>query len=104
MAWWLVREYSYAGPGFDWLDGDAVEQIRGLVSLGLSPSRPRASKHVPKAGRYRAKYPKPPAVDSFFADSAVAVTGRFKALVEEFEPGLGQRCSRGRDGLFDRQE
>jgi hypothetical protein len=20
MAWWLCRSYSYAGPGFDWLD------------------------------------------------------------------------------------
>src|SRR5690606_7552436 len=44
--------------------------------------------NVPKAARYRAQFPKPPAVDIFFVDSAVAVTRRFKALVEEFEPGL----------------
>lgn len=88
MAWWLCREYSYAGPGFDWLDEDAVEEKRGLVGSGMSLSRPLGRKNVPKAARYRAKYPKPPAVDIFFVDSAVTVTARFKALVEEFEPVL----------------
>lgn len=88
MAWWLCREYSYAGPGFDWIDEDGVEEKRGLVGSGLSLSRPSSEKNVPKVARYREKYPKPPAVDIFFVDSAVAVTARFKALVDEFEPGL----------------
>lgn len=88
MAWWLARDYSYAGPGFDWLDADEVEDKRGLVGSGLSLSRPLSEKNVPRAARYREPYPKPPAVDIFFVDSATAVTARFKALVEEFEPGL----------------
>lgn len=88
MAWWLCREYSYAGPGFDWLDEDNVEEKRGLVGSGLSLSRPLSERNVPRAARYRAPFPKPPAVDIFFVDSAVAVTARFKALVEEFEPGI----------------
>lgn len=88
MAWWLARDYSYAGPGFDWLDADAVEEKRGLVGSGLSLSRPLSDKNVPKAARYREPYPKPPLVDIFFVDSATAVTARFKALVEEFERGL----------------
>ncbi|MBB6124446.1 imm11 family protein [Sphingobium subterraneum] len=88
MAWWLARDYGYAGPGFDWLYEDNVEEKRGLVGSGLSLSRPLSEKNVPKAARYREKYPKPPAPDIFFVDSATTVTARFKALVEEFEPGL----------------
>jgi len=88
LAWWLARDYSYAGPGFDWLDANEVEDKRGLVGSGLSLSRPLSEKNVPMAARYREPYPKPPAVDIFFVDSATAVTARFKALVEEFEPGL----------------
>lgn len=88
MAWWLVRDYSYAGPGFDWLEPDAVEEQRGLVGSGLSLSRPLSARNVPKKARYRKPYPKPPAVDVFFVAAAVVVTSRFKALVEEFEPGL----------------
>lgn len=88
MAWWLRRDYSYAGPGFDWIDEDAVEEKRGLFGSGLSLSRPLSGRNVPKAALYRASYPKPPSVDIFFVASAVAVTARFKALVEEFEPGL----------------
>lgn len=88
MAWWLVRSYSYAGPGFDWLDTDAVEERRGLFGSGLSCSRPLSARNVPKAARYRKRYAKPPSPDIFFVDSAVAVTRRFKELVEGFEPGL----------------
>jgi hypothetical protein len=88
MAWWLCRSYSYAGPGFDWLDEDSVKEKRGLFGSGLSLSRPLSEKNVPKAARYRAAYPKPPKPDVFFVAAAVAVTARFKALVEEFEPGL----------------
>ena len=88
MACWLARDYSYAGPGFDWLNPDEVEEQRGLSGGGLSVSRPLSEKNVPEAARYRASYPKPPAVDIFFVDSATTVTARFKALVEEFEPGL----------------
>lgn len=43
---------------------------------------------MPKAARYRARYPKPPSPDVFFVDSAVAVTARFRDLVERFEPDL----------------
>jgi hypothetical protein len=88
MAWWLCRSYSYTGPGFDWLDEDAVEEKRGLFGSGLSLSRPLSAKNVPKAARYRTAYAKPPKPDIFFVASAVACTARFKALVEEFEPGL----------------
>lgn len=88
MAWWLKRDYSYAGPGFDWIDEDAVEEKRGLFGSGLSLSRPLNEKNIPKAARYRAAYPKAPSPDIFFVASATTVTGRFKALVEEFEPGL----------------
>lgn len=88
MAWWLVRSYSYAGPGFDWLDTDAVEERRGLFGGGLSCSRPLSARNVPKAARYRKRYAKPPSPDIFFVDSTVAVTRRFKELVEGFEPGL----------------
>lgn len=88
MAWWLKRSYSYAGPGFDWLDEEGVEEKRGLVGSGLSLSRPLNARNVPKAARYRKSYQKPPSPDIFFVDSATACTARFKALVEEFEPGL----------------
>jgi hypothetical protein len=88
MAWWLCRSYSYAGPGFDWLDEDAVEEKRGLFGSGLSLSRPLSEKNVPKAARYRAPYSKPPKPDVFFVAAAVAVTRRFKDIVEEFESGL----------------
>jgi hypothetical protein len=88
MAWWLCRSYSYAGPGFDWIDEDSVEEKRGLFGGGLSLSRPLSARNVPKAARYREEYAKPPKPDLFFVDSAVAVTRRFKDLVEEFEPGL----------------
>jgi hypothetical protein len=88
MAWWLCRNYTYAGPGFDWIDEDKVEERRGLVGSGLSLSRPLSQKNVPKAARYRAPYAKRPTPDIFFVDSAVAVTRRFKELVESFEPGL----------------
>jgi len=88
MAWWLCREYSYAGPGFDWVDEDSVAIKRGLVGGGLSLSRPLTAQSVPNSARYRKAFPKPPAVDIFFVDSAVAVTGRFKTLVEQFEPAL----------------
>lgn len=87
LAWRIVRSYSYAGPGFDWLDADAVAEKRGLVGSGLSLSRPLNAGHVPKAARYRKHYAKPPSPDIFFVDSAVAVTRRFKDLVEGFEPG-----------------
>jgi hypothetical protein len=88
MAWWFCRDYGYAGPGFDWIDEDGVEEKRGLVGSGLSLSRPLNARNVPKAARYRKSYPKPPSPDVFFVDSSTAVTGRFKALVEEFEPGV----------------
>ena len=88
MAWWFARSYSYAGPGFDWIDPEAVKERRGLVGSGLSLSRPLSAANVPSAARYRAPYRKPPAPDLFFVDSAVAVTKRFKDLVEQFEPGL----------------
>lgn len=86
MAWWIVRSYSYTGPGFDWLNADAVAEKRGLVGSGLSLSRPLNAGNVPKAARYRKRHPKPPSPDIFFVDSAVAVTRRFKDLVEGFEP------------------
>lgn len=88
MAWWFARSYSYAGPGFDWLDENAVEEKRGLVGSGLSLSRPLSENNVPKSARYRQQYPKPPSPDVFFVDSSVACTARFKDLVEQFEPGL----------------
>ena len=88
MAWWFSQSYSYAGPGFDWIEESAVEERRGLVGSGLSLSRPLNAKNVPKAARYRKAYPKPPNPDIFFVDSAVAVTRRFKDFVEEFEPNL----------------
>jgi hypothetical protein len=83
MAWWLCRSYSYAGPGFDWI-GDKSAPVGSGLSLSIAV-RPE---WVPKAARYRAAYAKPPKPDVFFVDSAVACTARFKALVEEFEPGL----------------
>jgi hypothetical protein len=83
MAWWLCRSYSYAGPGFDWLDGGGAPAGGGLsTSLRVKPEQ------VSKVARYRAKYAKPPSPDVFFVDCAVAVTRRFKDIVEEFEPGL----------------
>jgi len=88
MAWWVKRSYSYAGPGVDWLDEDAVEEKRGLVGSGLSLSRALSEKHVPKSARYRKSYPKPPSPDVFIVAYGVAVTRRFKDLVETFEPGL----------------
>lgn len=88
MAWWLDRDYSYAGPGFDWIDEDKVEERRGLVGSGMGISRPLSSRNVPKAARYRKAYAKQPSPDIFFVDSAVAVTARFRELVEKFEPNL----------------
>lgn len=88
MAWWLSRGYSYEGPGFDWIDPDSVEEKRGLVGSGLSLSRPLSERNIPKAARYREPYARAPKPDLFFVDSAVAVTKRFKDLVEEFEAGI----------------
>lgn len=34
MAWWFYRSYGYAGPGFDWLDEEQVEERRGLYGSG----------------------------------------------------------------------
>jgi hypothetical protein len=83
MAYWLCRSYSYAGPGFDWIDGGGAP-----MGGGLSTSLRVTTEQVSKAARYRAKYAKPPSPDVFFVDSAVAVTRRFKDLVEQFELGL----------------
>jgi hypothetical protein len=88
MAWWFCRSYSYAGPGFDWIEDREESDRRGLVSSGLSVSRPLSARHVPKVARYRERYAKPPSPDLFFVDSAVAVTARFRELVEQFEPDL----------------
>lgn len=88
MAWWFVRSYSYAGPGFDWIEPETVEERKGLVGSGLSLSRPLSGANVPKRARYREKYAKPPTPDVFFIDSSVGVTARFKDLVEQFEPDL----------------
>ena len=88
MAWWLCRNYTYAGPGFDWIDQDKVEIPRGLGGSGLSISRSVTEKSVPKSARYRAPYAKPPKPDIFFVDSDVAVTARFRELAEKFEPSV----------------
>jgi hypothetical protein len=88
MAWWLCRNLTYVGPDFDWVDPGAVAEKRGLVGSGLCISRPLNAKNVPKAARCRRPYPKKPSVDIFIVDYAVAVTGRFRELVERFEPGL----------------
>lgn len=88
MAWWIKKDMSYVGPDFDWIDPDSVEEKRGLVGSGLSLSRPLTSKNVPKAARCRRPYPKAPKQDVFIVDYAVACNARFKALVEQFEPGL----------------
>jgi hypothetical protein len=84
----LGRDYSYAGPGFDWINPDSVTERRSLCGSGLSVSQEIGSRNVPAAAKYREEYDQPPAVDVFFVDSAVAVTGRFKRLVEEYEPGI----------------
>lgn len=86
MAWWIKKDLSYAGPDFDWVDEDDVEEKRGLVGSGLSLSRPLSEKNVPKAARSRRPARKPPSVDVFIVDYAVACTARFKDLVEQFEP------------------
>lgn len=88
MAWWIKKDLSYAGPDFDWLDEDAVEEQRGLVGSGLSLSRSLSEKNVPKAARSRRLAKKPPSQDVFIVDYAVACNQRFKDLVESFEPGL----------------
>ena len=49
MAWWLCREYSYAGSGFDWINPDSVEEKRSLVGGGLSLSQGICSRNVPTA-------------------------------------------------------
>lgn len=88
MAWWFCRSYTYLGPDFDWVDADQVEERRGLFGSGLSLSRPLSARNVPKAARCRTKTTKTPSVDVFFVQAAVAVTARFRELVERFEPGL----------------
>lgn len=82
MAWWVKKDLSYLGPDFDWVDGS------GPVQSGLSSSCKVEARHVPKAARCRRPAKKPPSHDIFIVDYSVACTGRFKALVEEFEPGL----------------
>ncbi len=88
MAWWIKKDLSYAGPDFDWVDPDGVEERRGLVGSGLSLSRPLSEKNVPKAARSRRPAKVPPKQDVFIVDYGVACSKRFKELVEEFEPGL----------------
>lgn len=88
MAWWVKKDLSYAGPDFDWVAPDDVEEQRGLVGSGLSLSRPLSETHVPKAARSRRPAKAPPKQDVFIVDYAVACNARFKALVEQFEPGL----------------
>lgn len=84
MAWWIKGNYSYAGPGFDWLDGGSAPMSSG----GLSTSLAVRPEHIPNTARYRKSYPKPPSPDLFYVASATACTPRFKALVEQFEPGM----------------
>lgn len=88
LAWRLSQDYSYAGPGFDWINPDSVVERRCLFGGGLSLSQEINPENVPIAARYREKYDQPPAVDIFFVASSVAVTGRFKRLVEQYEPGI----------------
>ncbi len=88
MAWWIKKDMSYAGPDFDWIDADSVDEKRGLVGSGLSLSRPLSEKNVPKAARSRRPAKKPPSQDVFIVDYGIACNARFKALAEEFEPGV----------------
>lgn len=82
MAWWVKKDLSYPGPDFDWVDGS------GPVQSGLSSSCKVEARHVPKVARSRRPAKKPPSPDIFIVDFSVVCTGRFKALVEEFESGL----------------
>lgn len=82
MAWWVKKDLSYPGPDFDWVDGI------GPVQSGLSSSCKVEARHVPKTARSRRPTKKPPSLDIFIVDYSVACTGRFKALVEEFEADL----------------
>jgi len=88
MAWWVKKDISYLGPHFDWVDQDVVEEKRNLAGLGLSLSRPLSERNVPKAARSRRPAKAPPRQDVFIVDSSVACNGRFKDLVEQFEPGM----------------
>ncbi len=87
MAWWLDKDYSYGGPGFDWV-GVAEDPREGLSGQGLALSWPRSAKNVPKAARLRKPYYRPIKADIFIVDSCTVVNGRFKALVESFAPGV----------------
>lgn len=87
MAWWIKAD-EYYGPYFRWVNPDKVEEYRGLSSGGMSVSRPLTARNVPKAARAKARAKKPPSPDVFIVDYAVACNARFKAVVEEFEPGL----------------
>lgn len=87
MAWWLKSD-EYYGPYFTWVNPDDVEEYRGLVGNGMSLSRPLSEKNVPKAARSTDAKRKTPKPDVFIVDYAIACSGRFKALVEEFEPGV----------------
>lgn len=87
LAWWISRSAAYAGPGFDWINPEAVIERRGLSGSGLSLSRPLAERNIPKVGRYRKPFGAGPVADVFFVSCAVVVNERFKNLVERFEPG-----------------
>jgi hypothetical protein len=88
LAWWVRKNLSYSGSDFDWVDPDFVKEKRGLVGSGLSLSRPLSAQNVPKAARSCHPAKSPPKQHVFIVDFAVAVTAKFKNLVERFEPDL----------------
>lgn len=87
MAWWVKKDVSYLGPGFDWVD-EAKERTWPIYSLGLSVSYRLSPDNVPRVARARGKCKGAPRQGIFLVECAVVCRPKLKELVEQVEPGV----------------
>lgn len=86
MAWWVKKDISYLGPGFDWIDRAEVPAT--ISGGGLSVSRTVDPSNVPRVARARGPCKGPPRQNIFLVDVAVVCKPALKKLVESVEPGV----------------
>lgn len=90
MAWMIEKSYTYAGPTSTIIDNPGDTEILNL--MGASSCLPWKHNDLPVVARHElldsGKMYTGKLDDMFIVDGAVAVSARFRDLVESFEPGV----------------